>query len=887
MIKHFKLFFACMLMAVLSLGQVWAADVTGTINFGSASGSTAVNSTSVTGDDSQGNEWTITTVMTQTSFTQNASYSQIGASSKPATSITFTTTLDASQTITAFSAKFGGFNGTAGTVTLKVGDETVGTGSLNATNDVTVSKTGDDVAGTVLTVEVTGISKGVKAYYISYTYDGGGATLTSIDITGTPDKDTYEEGELFDPTGLVATGHYDNSTTADLTSSVTWDYTPAGALTQGLTSVNVTATKGTVVGNKDVDITVNAHVVTPGEYEVQLSNTLWGVSSGQQAAGVTSMSGSSHDISFTTAKGSSQMYASATQTRFYAKSTLTIAVPTGYVITSVVFAEPTSDTKWDGSISVDKGEYTAGTKTWEGEENSVTFTFGAQNRAASATVTYALYVAPSVETPTFSVPGGSYLDAQSVIITCGTTGADIYYTLDGTDPDDGSTPYTGAITISETKTLKAIAINGSDESSIASATYTIVTPQSVDEVWSSITSSGPNDAYVWGYVSSIPNPSYNNTYYISVNGSTEGNQLEIYNGDNDGNTVAVGDKVIVNGDLTIFSSTKEFKTGTGKIVRYTAKGALTTVAVSGTPTKTAYSADEAFDPAGLVVTATYENGYAVAVTPESWSATPATVTAEGDISVTATYGGETSAAYPVHVTVLAATLDHISLSYDAVEVYQGLDLPKPTVTAHWSDATTSDVTALADFAGYDASTTGDQTITVSYEFGTSGPKEATYTVTVNPIYNVELAASVARNLIINVVGSAGSGDNEMIIRGIVCNTNNPSSGKQNYWISDDGVNANFVEAYKGLYLESEAFNSINKLKNGDEVVVKGKVTLFNTTPEFTEGSVLQSLVRTPNFSITDIAAFEVGATDLAVGDLTITVEGEGAITFASSSNTMQ
>ena len=68
--------------------SVWAADVVGTINFGSASGRTAINSTSVTGDDSQGNEWTITTVMTQTSFTQNASYSQVGASSKPATSIT-------------------------------------------------------------------------------------------------------------------------------------------------------------------------------------------------------------------------------------------------------------------------------------------------------------------------------------------------------------------------------------------------------------------------------------------------------------------------------------------------------------------------------------------------------------------------------------------------------------------------------------------------------------------------------------------------------------------------------------------------------------------------------------------------------------------------------
>lgn len=74
--------------------------------------------------------------------------------------------------ITAFNAKFGGFSGTAGTVTLKVGDTTVGTGSLNATSDVTVSST-TTVNGKVLTVTVTGISKGVKCYNISYTYSGG------------------------------------------------------------------------------------------------------------------------------------------------------------------------------------------------------------------------------------------------------------------------------------------------------------------------------------------------------------------------------------------------------------------------------------------------------------------------------------------------------------------------------------------------------------------------------------------------------------------------------------------------------------------------------------------------------------------------------------------
>lgn len=144
---------------------------TGTINFGNGTGDVNVNSASVTGDDSLSNTWTITTTGTA-SFTPNADYSQIGSSKDPAESITFTTTLTATMKITAFSCKFGGFSGTAGTITMKVGTTTVATGSLNTTSDVTVTAATVQNTfprmGTTLTITVTGISKGVKAYYISY-----------------------------------------------------------------------------------------------------------------------------------------------------------------------------------------------------------------------------------------------------------------------------------------------------------------------------------------------------------------------------------------------------------------------------------------------------------------------------------------------------------------------------------------------------------------------------------------------------------------------------------------------------------------------------------------------------------------------------------------------
>lgn len=157
----------CAVVMLLGMSvNAWGAT-TGTIEFGN-SPKVAIGSASASGDDSQGNTWTITTAGT-TSYTSNTDYYQVGSSGKPATSITFTMTLPSSKNITAFSAKFGGFGDTAGTIKLKVGDTEVGSGSLNGTSDVTVSNS-STASGTVLQVTVTSIAKGVKCYYISYTY---------------------------------------------------------------------------------------------------------------------------------------------------------------------------------------------------------------------------------------------------------------------------------------------------------------------------------------------------------------------------------------------------------------------------------------------------------------------------------------------------------------------------------------------------------------------------------------------------------------------------------------------------------------------------------------------------------------------------------------------
>ncbi|MGH8305523.1 MAG: chitobiase/beta-hexosaminidase C-terminal domain-containing protein, partial [Steroidobacteraceae bacterium] len=81
---------------------------------------------------------------------------------------------------------------------------------------------------------------------------------------------------------------------------------------------------------------------------------------------------------------------------------------------------------------------------------------------------------PALPMPTFSPAPGSYPGAQSVSISDSNTAAQIYYTLDGSNPTTSATLYNGPIALGSTTTFNAIAVlSGFRVSPIASATYTI------------------------------------------------------------------------------------------------------------------------------------------------------------------------------------------------------------------------------------------------------------------------------------------------------------------------------------------------------------------------------------------------------------------------------
>lgn len=77
------------------------------------------------------------------------------------------------------------------------------------------------------------------------------------------------------------------------------------------------------------------------------------------------------------------------------------------------------------------------------------------------------------QTPEVTPTGGTYSTAIDITITSATDGAEIYYTLDGSDPDDSSTLYQGVFSLDQDSTLKTIAYSdGKEPSQITSVDYT-------------------------------------------------------------------------------------------------------------------------------------------------------------------------------------------------------------------------------------------------------------------------------------------------------------------------------------------------------------------------------------------------------------------------------
>lgn len=134
-----------------------------------------------------------------------------------------------------------------------------------------------------------------------------------------------------------------------------------------------------------------------------------------------------------------------------------------------------------------------------------------------ASGTYTINATPA-GTPTFSVASGTYSSVQTVTMSSATSGATIYFTLDGTTPTllttrFAKTPVT--LTVGNSATINAIAYKvGYNPSALATATYTISLPVAAPQ----FSVAGGN--YVNDQTVALSCPTSGATIYYTTDGTT-------------------------------------------------------------------------------------------------------------------------------------------------------------------------------------------------------------------------------------------------------------------------------------------------------------------------------------------------------------------------------
>ena len=191
---------------------------------------------------------------------------------------------------------------------------------------------------------------------------------------------------------------------------------------------------------------------------------------------------SQNGITFTNNKSASTTNVAdyAKPVRLYASSNVVVECSLGN-ITNIVFDCNSSSyatalknsigTTATTSVSNDKV-----TVTLDGSSNSFTIAkLTAQVRVDALTVTYEAAGGGTEVTkpvaPTLTA-GGNFVGSIEIVISCATEGAEIYYTTDGSEPTEDSDAYVEAFKVTETTTVKAIAVNEAGASNVATADYT-------------------------------------------------------------------------------------------------------------------------------------------------------------------------------------------------------------------------------------------------------------------------------------------------------------------------------------------------------------------------------------------------------------------------------
>lgn len=273
-------------------------------------------------------------------------------------------------------------------------------------------------------------------------------------------------------------------------------------------------------------------------------------------------------------------------------------------------------------------------------------------------------------------------------------------------------------------------------------------------------------------------------------------------------------------------------------VTYASAKTLTSLAISGEPTKKTYEVGEEFDPTGLVVTGTYDDKSTATIKDGiTWAKTPATLSlSDVACSVTATVDGVTSPAYNVTgLTVNKAKLPAtITLTGNATTL--GIDEPNTFTVDYDGDGTlsaTASAEGVVDLALVGKTVTvtpkavGSVDITVAATEGTEYKAASkTYNVNVVPV-----GIAAIRNSITSISSSDKDAFTSVKLRDAVVTYVGVKYNKKTFYVED----ANAGVVFYNQDLNYEVGDVLNGTISGEGFIFQGltEVTSINSNSNIT------------------------------------------------------
>jgi N-acetylneuraminic acid mutarotase len=348
-------------------------------------------------------------------------------------------TVSATETVEALATHSGDTNSAVGSAayTIQVATPTFSpaAGSYTGAQTVTIS---DATSGATIyyttngTTPTTGSTVYSSAITVSATETVEALATHSGDMNSAVGSAAYTI-QVTTPTFSPAAGTYTSSATvtiSDATSGATIYYTTNGT----------TPTTGSAVYSSAITVSATETVKALATHS---GNTNSAVGSAAYTIQVATPTFSPAGGSYTGAQTVTISDATSGATIYYTTNGTT---PT------------TGSAVYSAAIAVSTTETVEALATHSGDTNS-----------AVSSAAYTI----QVNTPAFSPVAGTYSTAQTVTISDGTSGATIYYTINGTTPTTGSTVYSAPITVAATETLEALATHSGDtNSAVSSAAYT-------------------------------------------------------------------------------------------------------------------------------------------------------------------------------------------------------------------------------------------------------------------------------------------------------------------------------------------------------------------------------------------------------------------------------